>query len=146
SWMMPLISVAILPRAPFGVMGIRTEKLPFLSSRSTRKRVSVSSGDRPWVSRRSAPVAEDGPEPFVPGLEAWRPVTLCGGRRGRLVLGTAYCIQNGPVKVKQIMVPRVTKIGQAYQSPTPPNPGPEGKGPVRSTRRRRGAFPRVGRG
>src|ERR1700682_1090891 len=93
---------------------MRTEKLPFFSSRRTPRISSASSGEMPCACRRSWPLAR---EPLVPDGVGWRPVVGSSGRRGSLVLGTAYCIQNRSVKVKHIVVPALTKIGLAYQSP-----------------------------
>ncbi len=106
---MPLISVAILPIAEFEVRGMRTEKLPFFSSRKTVRMSSASSGAMPCAWRRSLPLAtresrdpDDTREsrdpddilapsvPFPPAPEAGCPVSPAFKRRGLLALGTAY--------------------------------------------------------
>src|SRR5260370_8081948 len=111
--MMPLISVAILPIAEFEVRGMRTEKLPFFSSRKTVRMSSAASGAMPCAWRGSLPLAtresrdpDDTREsrdpddilapsvPFPPAPEAGCPVSPAFKRRGLLALGTAYLYTN----------------------------------------------------
>src|SRR6267143_972835 len=112
---------------------MRTETLPFFSSRRTPRISSASCAEMPCAWRRSGLSARD---PLVPELGVWCPLTWRSGRRCWLLLGTPYCIQNRSVKVKHIVLSTVTKIGAPCQSPrrpeisrpSPPPPPPPSYG------------------